>query len=165
MADDPILVREARRADLEMLARWAEAMAQETEHKRLDAITVRRGIAVLFDAPARGRYFVAERGGAPAGALMLTHEWSDWRNADWWWIQSVYVDPAQRRHGVYRALHAHVQALAAATSGVCGLRLYVEVDNQVAQRTYAALGMQDARYRVFETPLSAAATALANAPI
>lgn len=153
MTDDTIRIREARRADLETLARWAEAMALETEHKRLDAITVRRGIAVLFDVPARGRYFVAERDGAPAGALMLTHEWSDWRNADWWWIQSVYVEPTQRRHGVYRALHSHVQALAAATPGVCGLRLYVENDNHVAQRTYLALGMQDARYRVFEAPL------------
>jgi ribosomal protein S18 acetylase RimI-like enzyme len=153
MHEEAIRVREARRDDLETLARWAEAMAMETEHKRLDAITVRRGIAVLFDAPARGRYFVAERGGAAAGALMLTHEWSDWRNADWWWIQSVYVDPAQRRGGVYRTLYAHVQALAAATPGVCGLRLYVENDNAVAQRTYAALGMQDARYRVFEDEL------------
>jgi ribosomal protein S18 acetylase RimI-like enzyme len=153
MGDDTIRVREARRDDLETLARWAEAMALETEHKRLDAITVRRGIAVLFDAPARGRYFVAERGGAAAGALMLTHEWSDWRNGDWWWIQSVYVDPARRRGGVYRALYGHVQALAAATPGVCGLRLYVENDNVVAQRTYAALGMQDARYRVFEAEL------------
>lgn len=154
MSEDNIRVREARRDDLETLARWAEAMALETEHKRLDAITVRRGIAVLFDAPARGRYFVAERGGAAAGALMLTHEWSDWRNADWWWIQSVYVDPAQRRGGVYRALYGHVQALAAATPGVCGLRLYVENDNAVAQRTYAALGMRDARYRVFEAELA-----------
>jgi ribosomal protein S18 acetylase RimI-like enzyme len=153
MSEDTIRVREARRDDLETLARWAEAMAWETEQKRLDPITVRRGIAVLFDAPARGRYFVAERHGAAAGALMLTHEWSDWRNADWWWIQSVYVDPAQRRGGVYRALHGHVQALAEAAPGVCGLRLYVENDNTVAQRTYVALGMQDARYRVFELPL------------
>ena len=156
MTDERIHVRDARRAELETLARWAEAMAWETEQKKLDPITVRRGIAVLFDAPARGRYVVAERDGVAAGALMLTHEWSDWRNADWWWIQSVYVEPAQRRCGVYSALYQHVQAQAAATPGVCGLRLYVENDNSAAKRTYAALGMQDARYRVYEAPLPVA---------
>lgn len=150
MSDDTIHIREARRDDLETLARWAEAMALETEHKRLDSLTVRRGIAVLFDAVQRGRYFVAERGNAPAGALMLTHEWSDWRNADWWWIQSVYVEPGHRRCGVYAALYRHVHALAEATPGVCGLRLYVEKDNGAAQRTYESLGMEDAGYRMYE---------------
>jgi ribosomal protein S18 acetylase RimI-like enzyme len=147
-------IREARRDDLETLARWAEAMALETERKRLDPLTVRRGIAVLFDARERGRYFVAEHDGAAVGALMLTQEWSDWRNADWWWIQSVYVDPAQRRRGVFAALYRHVHALAATTPGVCGLRLYVENHNAIAQRTYASLGMQDSGYRVYEAGMS-----------
>ena len=153
MNDDTIQVRDARRDDLETLARWAEAMALETEHKRLDSLTVRRGIAVLFDAVARGRYVVAERGGVAAGALMLTHEWSDWRNADWWWIQSVYVEPGHRRSGVFAALYRHVHALAQQTPGICGLRLYVEKDNVAAQRTYESLGMEDSSYRVYEAAL------------
>ena len=86
-----------------------------------------------------------------AGTLMLTREWSDWRNGDWWWIQSVYVAPEHRRHGVYAALHRHVEQLARATPGVIGLRLYVEKDNAHAQRTYSALGMHDAGYRIYET--------------
>ena len=81
---------------------------------------------------------------------MLTTEWSDWRDGWWWWIQSVYVAPEARRHGVFRALYAHVEADARAMPGVCGLRLYVENDNVRAQATYASLGMVDARYRVFE---------------
>jgi ribosomal protein S18 acetylase RimI-like enzyme len=147
-------IREGSRADAPLLARWMIAMAWETERKRLDSDVISRGVEAVFDEPARGRYFVAECEGevgpAVAGMLMLTHEWSDWRCGDWWWIQSVYVAPEFRRRRVYRALHAHVRALAEATPGVCGLRLYVEKENAEAQRTYASLGMRDAGYLVFE---------------
>ena len=87
---------------------------------------------------------------APAGTVMVTPEWSDWRDGWWWWIQSVYVAPAHRRKGVFRALFDHVQQLASATDGVRGLRLYVERDNVGAQRTYEFVGMKDAGYRMFE---------------
>ncbi len=149
-------IRPAPADDAARLADWARAMAWETEHKRLDPDTVRRGVAGVFEQPGRGRYFIAERDGVPVGTLMLTYEWSDWRDGDWWWIQSVYVEPAHRRQGVYAALHAHVQALARASERVRGLRLYVERDNTRAQQTYEALGMADAGYRMYEAPLSRA---------
>lgn len=154
-----IVIRTATSADLETLARWAEAMALETEGKVLDAATVRGGIAAGLADPNKARYFVAEQAGRAVGTLMLTTEWSDWRNGWWWWIQSVYVAEDARRLGVFRALYAHVEREAGATPGVCGLRLYVENDNARAQATYAALGMVDAHYRVFE-----AAAANTNAP-
>jgi ribosomal protein S18 acetylase RimI-like enzyme len=148
-------VREARAEDAALLAAWASAMAWETEQKRLDPDTVARGVRAVFERPERARYFVAERAsddGAvePAGTLMLTLEWSDWRCGDWWWIQSVFVAPEHRRRGVYRALYAHVLELARATPEVCGLRLYVERHNANAQRTYESLGMRDAGYLVLE---------------
>lgn len=145
-------IRPATAADLETLACWAEAMALETEGKVLDPGTIRAGIAAGLADPAKARYFLAEHDGRPAGTLMLTTEWSDWRNGWWWWIQSVFVATDARRLGVFRALYAHVAAEARATPGVCGLRLYVENDNRRAQATYAALGMDDAHYRVFEAP-------------
>jgi ribosomal protein S18 acetylase RimI-like enzyme len=153
-----ITVRAASFDDIEQLAAWAIAMAMETEHKRLDPDTVGPGVRAVLDEPARGCYFIAERDASnadgatrePIGTLMLTHEWSDWRNGDWWWIQSVYVDPAHRRQGVYRALYDHVQALAQAAPDVCGLRLYVERENSNAQRTYESLGMRDAGYAMYE---------------
>jgi GNAT superfamily N-acetyltransferase len=146
-------VRAARPDDGELLASWAEAMAWETEHKRLDAATVRRGVAQGLADPARARYFIAETAGTPAGTLMLTTEWSDWRSGWWWWIQSVYVPPEHRRGGVLRALYDHVHAQADAAGDVCGLRLYVEHGNAVAQKTYESLGMADAGYRMFEAGL------------
>jgi len=150
-APSSIAIRAAGVDDVERLAAWAMAMALETEHKQLDSDTVLRGVRAVLEQPARGRYFIAERGaGEPVGTLMLTHEWSDWRNGDWWWIQSVYIDPAHRRHGVYRALYEHVHALAQATPDVCGLRLYVERENANAQRTYESLGMGDAGYAIYE---------------
>ena len=148
-----LTVRPALADDGELLASWAEAMAWETEHKRLDPQTIRRGVAQGIADPSRARYFIAENAGVAAGTLMLTTEWSDWRCGWWWWIQSVYVPPEQRRGGVLRALYDHVHAQAAATGDVCGLRLYVERDNAVAQATYASLGMQDAGYRMFEAGL------------
>jgi GNAT superfamily N-acetyltransferase len=146
------LVRAAAAGDQELLSSWAEAMAWETEKKRLEPAVLRRGVAAALGDPQKGRYFVCEREGQPAGTLMLTSEWSDWRCGHWWWIQSVYVAPEHRQRGVYRALHHHVLALARARGDVCGLRLYVEKHNGVAQRAYQQLGMQDAGYFLFEVP-------------
>lgn len=143
-------IRPARAEDADLLARWAQAMALETENKILPDAEVRPGIARGIADPTLARYFVAERDGVPAGTLMFTFEWSDWRNGLWWWIQSVYVPPEFRRQGIYRALYAHVRALAQADAGVCGIRLYVEKDNRNARSTYEALGMQDAHYRIYE---------------
>lgn len=156
-------IRAATPDDVPLLAQWAQAMAWETEHKRLDPDTVRAGVAAGVADPARARYFVAmqdapvaghETLGIAVGTLMLTSEWSDWRNGDWWWIQSVYVPEDHRRRGVFAALYRHVEAQARATAGVIGLRLYVERGNAAAQRTYAALGMQDAGYDIFEQPFA-----------
>ena len=158
-------IRDATQADLDLLLRWAQAMALETEGKQLDGEVLRRGIEAGLADPAKARYFIAmhdasvagsETIGVPVGTLMLTREWSDWRDGDWWWIQSVYVPEDQRRRGVFASLYRHVEALARDTPGVVGLRLYVERDNSTAQQTYAALGMRDAGYRMFEAPLTAA---------
>lgn len=152
-------IRPAETTDVDLLARWAQAMAWETEHKRLDDATVHAGVANGLAEPMRARYFVAmedapvaghETLGVPVGTLMLTTEWSDWRNGDWWWIQSVYVPAEHRRRGVFAALYRHVEALGRATPGVVGLRLYVEHANQAAQQTYVALGMVDAGYAIRE---------------
>lgn len=152
-------IREAHLRDAEMLAQWAIAMALETEHKQLDPATVLAGVEAGLTDPAKARYFVAMREvavagretiGEAVGTLMLTREWSDWRCGDWWWIQSVYVPEAHRRQGVFAALYRHVEQLARDSERVVGLRLYVERDNERAQRTYAALGMVDAGYRMFE---------------
>ena len=160
-APGALRVREAASADAHWLADCAIALARETEDKALDPHTVRAGIEAGLADPAKARYFIAmhdARAGAdtigvPAGTLMLTHEWSDWRNGDWWWIQSVYVVPEFRRHGAFTVLYRHVEALARATAGVIGLRLYVERDNAAAQATYAALGLRDAGYRILEAAL------------
>ncbi len=178
-SDIRIRVRAANAADVERLAQWAIAMALETEHRQLDPDVVRNGVSAVLAEPARGCYFIAEGavesispstisikeaidnasgvvGSTRAesveciGTLMLTHEWSDWRNGDWWWIQSVYVEPAHRRRGVYRSLYDHVHTLALGTPTVCGLRLYVERENANAQRTYESLGMTDAHYQIYE---------------
>jgi len=151
-------VRNAHAADAPLLAEWAAAMALETEHKQLDHDTVRAGVATGIAEPGKARYFIAMQDASvagsevlsiPVGTLMLTTEWSDWRNGDWWWIQSVYVPREHRRKGVFAALYKHVEALARQTPGVVGLRLYVERENANAQRTYEALGMQDEGYRIY----------------
>jgi GNAT superfamily N-acetyltransferase len=158
MTDIAYRIRTAHAADAPLLAEWAAAMALETEDKRLDHDTVRAGVATGIADPAKARYFIAMQDASvagsevlsiPVGTLMLTTEWSDWRNGDWWWIQSVYVPHEHRRKGVFAALYKHVEALAKQTEGVVGLRLYVERENANAQRTYEALGMQDEGYRIF----------------
>ena len=143
-------IRPATLADVSLLAGWAKAMAFETEHKILADSDILPGTQRAIEQPGLAHYFIAELDGKPAGCLMLTSEWSDWRNGLWWWIQSVYVQPECRRRGVYRALYENVQHLASLNSDVQGIRLYVEKENGIAQRTYQSLGMHDANYLVFE---------------
>jgi ribosomal protein S18 acetylase RimI-like enzyme len=143
-------VRLATPRDAPLLVEFNAAMALETERKELLPDVIGAGVRSLLDNPLSGFYVVAEKGDRVVGALMITKEWSDWRNGTFWWIQSVYVRPELRRQGVYKLLYRHVQELAAKDPAVCGFRLYVERENGRAQATYRALGMKETRYLVFE---------------
>ena len=146
-------VRAATSTDIDVLVQFNAAMAIETEAKTLDPQVLRAGVAAVLTEPRRGFYLIAEQAGKVAGCLMITYEWSDWRNGDWWWLQSVYVRPEHRRSGVFRSLYAQVEVRAAAREDVVGVRLYVERDNHRAQQTYEALGMREEAYRMFAKPL------------
>lgn len=145
-----IRIRDARPSDAAVIAGFNVKMAMETENRPLDPGLINPGVtAVLADA-TKGRYWVAELDGEVIGQLMVTYEWSDWRNGAFWWIQSVYVRSDSRRKGVFSLLHRHVESIARATPDACGLRLYVERDNRRAQKTYRALGMSAPGYQVME---------------
>lgn len=142
-------VRSARPSDARDIANFNLGLARETEAIVLDPATLDRGVhAVLADA-SKGLYFIAENDGRVVGQLMITREWSDWRNGDIWWIQSVYVIPEFRRRGVLRALYGHACGRARESTAV-GLRLYVHDQNRAAQATYSRLGMKQANYLVME---------------
>ena len=145
-----MIIRDARSEDSETIVHYNAALAQETEAKALDLEILRRGVQALFQDEAKGRYFVAEQEGRLIGQLMITLEWSDWRNGWMWWIQSVYVAPDARRQGVFRGLFQHVQDLARQRPDVVGIRLYVEKENERAQGTYVSLGMHETEYLLFE---------------
>lgn len=147
-------IREARTADMETIAHFNAAMALETEQKVLDRQIVASGVRRALADPAKGRYFLAEIGGRVVGQLMFTLEWSDWRDGWLWWIQSVYVEPEWRGHGVFSRLYQHLADTAAGSEDVRGLRLYVEKDNARALQVYRALGMRPAGYQVMEMMLT-----------
>jgi len=153
MPNDDLTIRTATRDDAETIAGFNAAMARETEDKPLDPDTVRAGVKGLLDEPDRGFYLVAERDGRVVGSLMITTEWSDWRNGTFWWVQSVYIRPAARRQGIYSALYDEVKQRARAADVVCGIRLYVERSNTVARDAYEALGMTATSYRMYEEML------------
>ena len=146
----PLTIRTAHAGDAEVIAEFNSRLALETENKRLDPTTVRAGVAAMIAHPAKGFYFVAEIDGEIVGQLGVTREWSDWRNGDFWWIQSVYVAAKARRQGVFGALYQHVIDAAIAFGNVIGVRLYVEHDNLAAQATYKRLGMTMTSYHVME---------------
>jgi L-amino acid N-acyltransferase YncA len=144
-----LTIRDARAADLATLVEFNLELARQTENRQLDPATLARGVAAVLGDRAKGFYLVAEREGRVIGQLMVTYEWSDWRNADWWWFQSVYVAEGSRRQGIFKALYEAIVARAKA-AGAHGLRLYVENENHAAQAAYAKLGMKLARYQLFE---------------
>ena len=145
-----VAVRLARAADAAKIVEFNLGLARETEERALPPDVLGRGVDKALADPARGSYFVAEVGGEVAACLLITTEWSDWRDGWFWWIQSVYVAPEHRGVGVYTALHEHVRARARAAVDVVGLRLYVEKQNLRAQRTYRKLGMEETYYLLFE---------------
>ena len=142
-------IRPAILDDLDAIVAGNIGLAEESEQLRLDEATLRAGIRALLEARAPGRYWIAESNGVVVGQLLITFEWSDWRNRMVWWIQSVYVSPTARRRGVFRALYEHARR-EAQSQGVGGLRLYVDITNSRAQAVYSALGMKGDHYRVFE---------------
>ena len=149
----PIRVRPAASSDLDFLVQGNGRMAWETEHLRLDEARLRNGVAALLADPSKGFYLIAEIDGRPAGQMMITFEWSDWRNATFWWIQSVYVLEEFRQRGMFRSLYDYVESEARRRDELCGLRLYVETANRRAQETYRRVGMREADYRMFELDL------------
>ena len=147
---DSLHVREALATDCQSLVEFNAKMALETEAKPLDRELLEAGIRAALGDAKRGRYFVAERAGRSIGCLMLTLEWSDWRNGWFWWIQSVFVEANQRRSGVFRKLYESVIERARETDDVAGVRLYVDAENRVAQSVYEALGMSQSHYLMYE---------------
>jgi GNAT superfamily N-acetyltransferase len=145
-----ILVRPARIADAPVIAEFNRRLASETESRSLEEARLRQGVEALLRDASKGLYFVAEAEGQVVGQLMLTYEWSDWRNGTFWWIQSVYVRPECRRRGVLTALFEHVSQLANRERDVCGLRLYVDKHNRPAHAVYERLGLRPSSYEVLE---------------
>ena len=146
-----LIVRDASPDDLDFLVRGNAAMARETEGIELDPALVVPGTRAVLADRTLGRYFVAEASGRQVGQLMLTYEWSDWRNGVFWWIQSVFVEPAQRRCGVFSALFRHVLERARSQPDVCGVRLYVDRANDRARAIYGHLGLHPTNYDIMET--------------
>jgi GNAT superfamily N-acetyltransferase len=143
-------IRPARPQDAATIVHFNCLLAEETEDTRLNPETVLAGVQQLLADPAKGRYLVAEAGGEVIGQLAHTREWSDWRNGDLWWIQSVYVHADHRGSGVFRALYQALEKLAADEGNVVGIRLYVEKHNDKAQSAYGRLGLVKTEYEVMQ---------------
>ena len=143
-------IRRAISADIDVLVSFNAAMAQETEDKALNQEALKSGIEAMLKDDALGFYLVAETNGQAVGQLMITTEWSDWRNSCFWWLQSLYVLPDYRRQGVFRRLYNYVRQEAHRAGNVCGLRLYVERTNTLAQQVYVNLGMDLSHYDMYE---------------
>ena len=143
-------IRIAKTEDAISLVEFNQAMALETEGKQLDSEILKNGVKAIFHDESKGFYVVAEVDGKLVGGLMVTFEWSDWRNGWFWWIQSVYILPDFRGKRIYSFLYEFVKNRAAEQGNVCGFRLYVEKENVNAQKVYEKLGMESSHYLMYE---------------
>jgi GNAT superfamily N-acetyltransferase len=148
-----IAVHPGKPEDVQRIIDFNMKMAVETEGKKLDPEVLGRGVQAVFSQPERGFYLVATSENTTVGCLLVTKEWSDWRNGEFWWLQSVYVKKEFRRMGVFKAMYTAVKKRAEQTENVCGFRLYVERDNNRAQQTYVRLGMKETAYKLMEALL------------
>ncbi len=144
-----VIIRQATPADAPAIIDFQLKMAWETEKMALDRETVSKGVNAVFKDLAYGQYYVADADGRVVSSLLITYEWSDWRNCNVWWFQSVYVIPEFRRQGIFRKMYAFIKGKAE-KEGIAGLRLYVETKNTRAKKTYEALGMNSEHYDFYE---------------
>jgi GNAT superfamily N-acetyltransferase len=144
-----VIIRKATPVDAPDIIDFQLKMAWETEEMALDKETVTKGVNAVFHDLSRGQYYVAESSDIVVASLLITYEWSDWRNCNVWWFQSVYVVPDFRRQGIFRKMYMHIRQLAE-ENDIAGLRLYVETKNSKAQKTYEALGMSSEHYSFYE---------------
>lgn len=106
------------------------------------------------DEPARSRAFLAERlargesavllasrAGTAAGFVQLYPMFSSVRLGRVWVLNDLFVEPAQRRRGVARALLDAAAGFARA-DGALRLELETTPDNRAAQALYRAAGWQ-----------------------
>jgi len=145
-----ITIRNANREDASNILEFQLRLALETEDVSLDKLVVSQGIKAIFDDPGKGAYYVAEWNGQVVGCFLITFEWSEWRNGNVWWMQSVYVDMLHRRRGIFKKMYDHLLQVVATERRVLGLRLYVDKSNLRAQKVYGALGMNGDHYTVYE---------------
>ncbi len=142
-------IRIAALSDARSIIAFQKAMALETESIELKDDLLAKGVEAVFKDPSKGQYYVADDDGIVVASLLITHEWSDWRNAVVWWFQSVYVIPEQRRNGIFRKMFEYIKD-EGIKEGIAGLRLYVDSTNTRAQKTYEAMGMNGSHYKTFE---------------
>ena len=150
MESHSVRVRRATIADVDTIVDFNTAMARETENIILPRQRLTDGVTSVFEDSTKGFYVVAESDGRVVGQMMITYEWSDWRNGVFWWIQSVYVLSSHRRMGVFRSLFEHIKCMAESASNVCGLRLYVASENHPAKQAYQNLDMEKSHYELYE---------------
>lgn len=150
MKNSNIRVRPGTIADIDTIVEFNMSMARETEDINLQRERLRDGVTEVFEDSARGFYILAECDGRIVGQTMITYEWSDWRNAVFWWVQSVYVLPAYRRLGIFRTIFENIKLMAEEAANVCGFRLYVDKDNHLAKQAYRRLGMNSSHYELYE---------------
>lgn len=150
---DNINIRNSTPKDADTIAHFQKQMAMETEDKALEDVLIKPGVQAIFESPDRGFYLVAEIEDSVVGSLLVTYEWSDWRNSWFWWIQSVYVEKPHRRRGIYSRLYNEVISKCRKSEQTCGIRLYVEKENKIAQKVYSDLGMCETNYLLYEAHL------------
>ncbi|BBE18822.1 protein export cytoplasm protein SecA ATPase RNA helicase [Aquipluma nitroreducens] len=145
-----MIIRQAKESDSASIVEFQLAMAWETEELQLDEPTVIKGVAAVFEDPAKGIYYVAETEGKVVGSLLTTFEWSDWRNGTVLWIQSVYVRPEYRKRSIFSKLYKHIQEKVNGNRDLRGIRLYADKTNILAHGVYEHLGMTAEHYQMFE---------------
>lgn len=145
-----MVVRKAHPEDLPVIVDFQQKMAEETENISLNEGVLKNGVERIFTDPSKGFYLLVEEEGSIIACMMLTPEWSDWRNRLFLWIQSLYVLPEYRQQGIFRKMYKHVKMLVNNSEEYAGLKLYVARENKVAQEVYYKIGMQSSHYQLFE---------------
>ncbi|PAX54100.1 GNAT family N-acetyltransferase [Brunnivagina elsteri] len=143
------IIRKAELEDLSTIVSFNQSLAMEVRGEKLESEIITSGVEAVLKDSNRGFYTLVEIESKIIAIALITFEWSDWRNAWFWWLQDVYVEPSYRQQGIFRSLYMHLKQQAQLAQ-VSGLRLYVYKGNTKAQEVYQRIGMNPSNSLIFE---------------
>ena len=148
-----MLLRMATLQDLDIIIENNIKLAMEFENiedcpLKIEKQIVKKGVKRVLENENLGFYFICKEKEALIGQVLITYEWSDWRNQMIWWLHRIYVTPKWRKKGALKKIIKKLDELAE-KKNVYAMRLYLHSNNKNAIYAYEKTGWEKLPFKIY----------------